>query len=91
MRRRRWDSKAKARIVLEGLSGRPVAELCTDYEISQAQYYQWRDKFLKGTSGVFDSGKQSRREARLIRENTRLKQLVGSLTMELKKLDEEEL
>ena len=42
MKRRRWDCKTKAKIVLEGLSGRSVVDLCADYQISQVQYYQWR-------------------------------------------------
>jgi len=29
MKRRQWDAKQKARIVLEGLKGRPVSERCT--------------------------------------------------------------
>jgi len=31
MKRRRWDSKTKTKIVLEGLSGRPVSEICNEY------------------------------------------------------------
>ncbi|MDA2921416.1 transposase [Desulfobacterota bacterium AH_259_B03_O07] len=46
MKRRRWDSKTKTKIVLEGLSGRPVSEICNEYGIHQNQYYSWRDKFL---------------------------------------------
>ena len=38
MHRRTWDAKTKAMIVLEGLKGKPVVELCTEHEISQAQY-----------------------------------------------------
>jgi transposase-like protein len=34
MHRRKWDAKAKARIVLEGLQDRPVAELCNEHQIS---------------------------------------------------------
>ena len=44
--RRRWKPEQKALIVLEGLKGRPIGELCAEHEISQAQYYQWRDQFL---------------------------------------------
>ena len=33
MKRRQWDSKTK--IVLEGLSGKPVSEICNQYQISQ--------------------------------------------------------
>jgi transposase-like protein len=46
MKRRRWKPEQKALIVLEGLKGRPIGELCAEHEISQAQYYQWRDQFL---------------------------------------------
>jgi hypothetical protein len=31
MKRRRWDSKTKTKIILEGLSGRPVSEICNEY------------------------------------------------------------
>ncbi len=37
MRRRKWDAKTKATIVLEGLKGQPVATICQDHQISQAQ------------------------------------------------------
>jgi transposase-like protein len=43
MRRRKWEAKTKALIVLEGLQGQPVAEMCTEHQISQALYDQWRD------------------------------------------------
>ena len=34
MKRRKWDSRTKAKIVVEGLGGRPVAELCNAWQIS---------------------------------------------------------
>lgn len=40
MQRRKWDAHPKAMIVLEGLKGKPVAEICTEHQISQSQYYQ---------------------------------------------------
>jgi transposase-like protein len=46
MKRRRWKPEQKALVVLEGLKGRPIGELCAEHEISQGQYYQWRDQFL---------------------------------------------
>jgi len=46
MKRRKWKPGQKALIVLEGLKGRPIGELCAEHEISQAQYYQWRDQLL---------------------------------------------
>ena len=85
MQRRKWDATTKALIVLEGLKGKPVAEVCTEHEISQSLYYQWRDQFLANAANAFESQQQDRREARLGRENARLKKLVRELVLELKK------
>ena len=87
MKRRTWDSKSKARIVLEGLQGRSVASICNDYQITQSMYYRWRDTFLANADQVFETGTTSRREERLTAENQKLKQAVGELTLELKKND----
>ena len=87
MRRRQWDGRTKAKIVLEGLGGRPLAEVCNEHQISPTQYYKWREQFLAHAHETFEAGRQSRREARLEQENTELKGLVGELTMELKKTD----
>jgi transposase-like protein len=88
MYRRKWDAKTKALIVLEGLKGKPVAEICTEHQISQSLYYQWRDQFLAHAAKVFEVQQHTKKEARLEQENARLKQLVGELTLELKKGDE---
>ena len=88
MQRRQWDANTKAMIVLEGLNGKPVVELCTEHQISQAQYYQWRDQCLSHASKAFEVHEQSQREARLARENAPLKTLVGEWTLELKTSDE---
>ncbi|MEX0999305.1 MAG: hypothetical protein WD000_05025 [Thermodesulfobacteriota bacterium] len=37
MKRRRWDSKTKTKIVLEGLSGRPVSEICNEHGYKQSE------------------------------------------------------
>jgi transposase-like protein len=88
MHRRKWDAKTKALIVLEGLKGKPVAEICTEHHISQSQYYQWRDQFLANAGKAFEVQQHIRREAHLEQENTKLKKLVGELTLELKKSEE---
>ncbi|MBX3304297.1 MAG: transposase [Nitrospira sp.] len=89
MKRRKWNAKTKATIILDGLRGKPVATICQNYQISQAQYYQWHDHFLANAPKTFAVAQQTDREARLQRENARLKNLVGELTLELKKSDEE--
>ena len=87
MKRRRWDSKTKTKIVLEGLSGRPVSEICNEYGIHQNQYYIWRDKFLSEAHKAFDSKKEAGELDRLRRKNRELTQIIGSLTVELKKTE----
>jgi transposase-like protein len=87
MKRREWDPKTKAQIVLQGLKGTSVAELCNEHRINQAQYYQWRDQFLQNMSRTFDT-KQDQAQMRLERENARLKHLLGEMTYELKKTDD---
>ncbi len=88
MHRRKWDAKSKALIVIEGLKGKPVVEICTEHQISQSQYYQWRDQFLANAARALEAHQYTRKEAHLERENARLKRLVGELTLELKKSDE---
>lgn len=88
MKRRQWTSQQKVKIVLEGLSGRPVGEICNKHEISQAQYYQWREQFLTNANKAFETAEQDRGVDRLKRENQKLKHMVADLSLELKKSEE---
>lgn len=85
MPRRKWDPQTKATVVLQGIKGRQVADICTEHQISQAQYYQWREQFMKKMPELFL--KTERREQSLARENSRLKRIIGELTVELKKIN----
>ncbi len=84
---RNWTAEEKAKIVLQGLRGRQVAELCNEYQIHQTQYYKWREQFLADAPKVFETARQNRREERLEREVQKLKGIIGDLTVELKKSD----
>lgn len=88
MQRRKWDSRSKAQLVIQGLQGKTVGELCNEHQISQTQYYKWRDQFLTNAGKVFDSPRQNLKEEQLKKENERLKSLIGELTLELKKSEE---
>jgi transposase-like protein len=87
MKKRPWDTKTKAMIVIEGLKGKSVAEICTEHQISQSLYDQWRDQFLAHAAQAFEAHQHTRTAAHLVQENARLKTLVGELTLELKKSD----
>jgi transposase-like protein len=89
MKKRNWDSKTKAKIVLEGLSGMSTGELCSKYQISQAQYYQWRDKFLSEAHRAFEAKGDGGEVTRLKAKTQKLQQIIGALTVELKKTEDE--
>ena len=91
MKRRQWDARTKAKIVLEGLSGRSVAELCGEYQISQNQYYQWRDRFLSESHRAFEGNGRLSREERLKTRIAHLERTLGAVTFELKKLEEDDV
>jgi transposase-like protein len=88
MQRRKWDAKAKAMMVIEGLQGKPVAAICTEHQISPSQDYQWRDQLLAHAAHACESQQSTKKAARLEQENRRLKQRVGGLTLALQKSDE---
>jgi len=81
MHRRKWDAKTTAIIVIEALKGKLVAEICTEHQISQSQYYQWREQFLAHAAKTFEVQQHAQQEARLEQENARVKTLVGELTL----------
>ncbi len=81
--RRKWDAKTKAKIVLEGLMGGCVNELCRSHDLRPGQYYKWRGYFLDHCHIVFERPPLVPMEAELAEENEKLKRLVGELTLEL--------
>jgi len=89
MKQRKWDSKIKAKAVIDGLKGKPIAKICNEYQISQSVYYQWRDQFLSHVDQIFDIPKKGNKESRLEMEIRQLKAMIGDLTIELKKSEEE--
>ena len=86
MEKRKWTSQQKLQIVLEGLSGQiEISKLCAKYQISQTQYYQWRDHLLKFGHQAFETKNITKKEQHLEQENHKLKRIIGDLTVELKK------
>ena len=88
MERRKWTDRQKFQIVLEGLSGQiSITELCNKYQISQTQYYKWRDQFLQHGDKIFSAKNSTKREDRQSQEIRKLKSIIGDLTIELKKTE----
>lgn len=90
MEKRNWSSQEKLRIILEGLSGQiEIAKLCAKYQIAQTQYYRWRDQLLQHGHQAFETKNITKKEQHLESENTKLKRIIGDLTIELKKSEYE--
>ena len=88
MKKRKWRSQEKLRIVLEGLSGQiEISKLCNKYQIAQTQYYQWRDQLLKYGYQAFETKNITKKEQHLEAEVGKLKKIIGDLTVELKKTE----
>ena len=88
VKRRQWTSQEKRQIVLEGIKGRPVADLCLEHQISQSMYYSWRDQFLTHMNQAFETKKAGQRESYQSHKIDNMKKIIADLTIELKKNDE---
>jgi len=69
--------------------GRSVAEICSELGVTSNTYYRWRDKFLSEAHKAFDSKKDSSEIELLRKKNKELTKIIGSLTVELKKIEED--
>lgn len=77
----------KMAIILEGLKGvRSISEICREHEISQAQYYLWRDKFLAGAQQGLSSRQVSNEVEQLRQQVSRLQRLIGKQTIQIEQL-----
>lgn len=81
----KWDEKTKFQVVLEGLRGKEVAEICSQYGIHQAQYYKWRDEFFQYGPEIFKRKKKTNRELILEEQLRMAKDLIADMQIELKK------
>ena len=89
MKRRIRSSKEKARIVLEYLMSRNTAQICNKYSIHQNLLYRWKDEFLNNAHKAFELNNITRKEQSLSKEIQELKAIIGELTLELKKTENE--
>ena len=88
MKRKQRTKQEKFKIVMEGMRGDTmISEICARHEIHQSQYYAWRDLFLKNGSNVFEVNRQTQHERALENRIRKMKEVIGELTLELKKND----
>jgi PAS domain S-box-containing protein len=51
---RQWDATSKAKVVLEGLKGKPESAICRRHRIKPAEYRRWRKQFLANVGRPFE-------------------------------------
>jgi putative transposase len=76
MRKSRFTESQILTILGEGEAGLPVAEICRKQGISNATYYQWKNKY----AGM--SVSELKRVKELEAENSRLKRMYADLALE---------
>lgn len=81
MKRRKFTSKFKTKVVLEALKERStIAELAQKFELHPNQINTWKKEFLSGAEDVFDSPSSAKSEEDL--EKDRLLKTIGQLKVE---------
>ena len=81
MKRRKFTSKFKTKVVLEALKERStIAELAQKFELHPNQINTWKKEFLNGAEDVFDSPSSAKSEEDL--EKDRLLKTIGQLKVE---------
>jgi len=91
MERRKWKTEEKLAIVLESLRDEtPVAEICRKYQISQTQFYKWRDKFLQGAREYLEYGGVSKEIYQLKQKIKELERIIGKQTIQIEILKKTE-
>lgn len=53
------DAATKVTVVLEGLAGRPVAEICREYGVCRDDFYLWRRHLLANICSLFEFDNRS--------------------------------
>lgn len=90
-RGRRFSAEEKLAMVMEGLKGSTVRDVCAKYGVSETQYYRWRDQALESiVKGFTDKRRKGSRNTHQA-EKERLLKIIGEQAAALdlqKKLSE---
>ena len=89
MKSKKWKSEQKFQIVVNSLkSQEKVSDFCVRHGIAQSQYYAWREQFMKNGLKAFELD-PDKKTAMLESRIQKLTHLVGQLTIDLKKTENE--
>ena len=86
-KRKKYTSQQKAQIIMQAIKGRPIADICTEYQISNSMFYKWKEQFLNNMHLAYEVHNNNKQIQQINNQNKKLKNLVAELTLELKKTD----
>lgn len=59
--RRQFQAEEKVKIIRQQLlEGRPISDLCDEYDIKPTQFYQWQKLFFENGAAAFETEKTSK-------------------------------
>ena len=81
MKRRKFTSKFKTKVVLESLKERQsISELAQKYELSPAQISSWKKEFLSNAEVIFERKNPTKSDSEVERDS--LLRTIGELKVE---------
>ena len=91
--RKEWKPEEKLAVVLDGLRGRPVREICREYGINDNQYYKWRESALNALKTAFSDKRRKGNRNGVEADRNRLLKIIGEqqLIIDLQKKISQEL
>jgi transposase-like protein len=90
-RGKHWKQEEKMAIVLEGLQGKAVKDVCAKYGVAETQYYRWRDQAFEGMKEALADKRRRENRNTHEAERDRLLKVIGEQAAALdlqKKLSE---
>ena len=83
MKRRKFTTKFKTKVVIEALSERyTLAQLAERHQLHPNQISQWKNQFLQNAESVFDKGLKSPQQ-QADQEKDKLLKTIGKLKVEV--------
>lgn len=85
--RKKWSAEEKLAVVLDGLKGKTLREITTEYGINDAQYYKWRDEAFSGMKQALADKRRKENRDPVEAERNRLLKIIGEqqLVIDLQK------
>lgn len=84
MKRRKFTSKFKTKVVLESLSERyTMSELAEKHQLHPNQISQWKRQFLDNADQIFEKGRKRSAQDEAESEKNRLLKTIGEQKVEL--------